>query len=473
MQRLSPLDASFLHLESAQTPMHISSLAIYEGPAPADAELVDMLERRLPLVPRFRDRLRTVPFAAHRPVWVNDIDFDVSSHVRRVRLFGRAGERELLDLTGRLLAQPLDRSRPLWEMWLIEGLEKGRFAILSKTHHSLYDGVSGVDIHAVLLDASPDGRPDEVLEWGEYERSPSNTEMVAHALQDRTREAIDIARGTFRAITNPRRTISEARSLVRGTTELARTIMRPAPALRLNKEIGARRRYSVGRGSLEDVKALRKSLGVSVNDTILAAVAGGLRDWFDYRGVRPRNVRVMVPVSVRTDDDESFGNRVAMIVVPLPVTKSDPLRRLELIHNAMNEAKTSGQIEAGDAIVRMSAALPAPAVAAVSQLQARFRAFNLLVTNIPGPQFPLYLLGRRLLELYPQAPLAANQALAIGALSYDGKIGFGLLADHDLVPDVDVLSSGIERSLEEITSVQAHPAARAEKKARDLVLISS
>jgi diacylglycerol O-acyltransferase len=473
MERLSSLDASFLYLERARTPMHISSLAIYEGPPPAEEEMIEMLDRRMPLVPRFRDRLAKIPFGAHRPVWINDVNFDISAHVRRVRLFGRGGESELMELVGSLLSQPLSRSRPLWEMWLIEGLSEGRFAVLSKTHHSLWDGVSGVDLHAILLDASPDAKPDEPFTWDEMEREPSAPELLAHAISDRTKEAFDLARGVVNAARDPRRAINEATSLVRGTAEFARSIIRPAPKSRLNRTTSTRRRYSLARGSLADDKALRRSLDVSVNDAILASVAGGLRDWFDHRGVHPHDVRVMVPVSVRSDDDSTLGNRVAMVVVPLPVTKADPLHRLELISASMNEAKTSGQIEAVDAIARMSAVLPTAGIAAVTQLQSRFRAFNLVVTNIPGPQFPLYLLGRKLLELFPQAPLAPNQGLSVGALSYDGTLGFGLLADHELVPDVDVLSSGIERSLREITSVATRGAASARKTARELSLVSN
>lgn len=452
MERLSALDASFLYLESARTPMHISSLAIYDGPPPAEEELIQMLDRRMPLVPRFRDKLVRVPGGGHRPMWVNDPDFDIAAHVQRVRVPAPT-ESELLRITGRLLSQPLCRTRPLWEMWLIEGLRDDRFAVLSKTHHSLWDGVSGVDLHAVLLDATPDGaRGDEPkLEWDESERMPSRVELVADAIEDRTREALSSAAGFIRAATDPRRTIREITSFAQGATEFARSMIRPAPRTLLNRNVSSRRRYALARGSLADVKQLKQTYGTTVNDALLASVAGGLREWNEHRRQRPRDVRVMVPVSVRSADDESFGNRVAMVIIPLPVTEEDPIARLELVHDAMQEAKSSGQVAAADVIVRMSSFLPPAGIAAVTQLQSRFRAFNLLVTNIPGPPFPLYLLGRRLRELYPQAPLAANQGVSVGALTYDGKIGFGVLADHDLVPDVGVLANGIERSLRELT----------------------
>ena len=476
MERLSALDASFLYLESARTPMHISSLAIYDGPPPEDRELVEMLDRRMPLVPRFRDRLMRVPGGGHRPVWVNDPDFDITAHVQRVRL-PAPSESELMRITGRLLSQPLCRTRPLWEMWLIEGLRDDRFAVLSKTHHSLWDGVSGVDLHAVLLDAAPVApRDDEPkLEWDEIERAPSRLELIADALEDRTRESFEFATSVVRAAADPRRAIRDITSFARGAGEFARSMIRPAPRSRLNSTVGSRRRYALARGSLADVKELKQTLGATVNDAILAAVAGGLREWNEYRGESPQDVRVMVPVSVRAEEDSTLGNRVAMVVIRLPVTERDPLVRLKLIHSTMHEAKRSGQVAAADAIVRMSSFLPPAGIAAVTQLQSRFRAFNLLVTNVPGPQFPLYLLGRRLRELYPQAPLAANQGLSVGALTYDGKIGFGVLADHDLVPDVDVFALGVERSLREITwaggrDVGVAPAARVN---RELTLVGN
>ncbi len=473
MQRLAPLDASFLHLESERTPMHISSLAIYEGPPPADDELVDMLDRRMPLVPRFRDRLVRVPGGGHRPLWVNDPNFDMAAHVQRVRLPAPTNF-ELMRITGRILSEPLTQTRPLWEMWLIEGLRSNRFAVLSKTHHALWDGVSGVDLHAVLLDASPDAQPRESLEptWSEIERTPSPVELIAGAAQDRLHETRELASNVTRALRDPRRTIAEASSFLKGTTELARTMIRPAPRTPLNKTIGSRRRYALAQGSLTEAKRLKSTLGVTVNDAILAAVAGGMRDWCEHRRRRPKDMRVMVPVSVRSEGDDAFGNRVAMVIISLPISLDDPIERVETVHRHMAHAKSSGQIAAGDAIVRMSSFLPTAGIAAMTHLQSALRAFNLLVTNIPGPQFPLYLLGRRLVELYPQAPLAANQALSIGALTYDGAIGFGVLGDHDALPDIDVIASGIERSLAEITTTGAAET-KTPVRQRELSLVGS
>ena len=453
MDRLSALDASFLYLEGPRTPMHISSLAIYEGPPPPDTELRAMLERRMALVPRFRQRLATVPFGSHRPVWIDDEDFDLGAHVEHVAL-GEPSKEALMQLAARVLSQPLCRTRPLWEMWMITGLHKGRFAILSKTHHCLWDGVSGVDLHAVLLDDSPNGRPEEPDGSFEPRPEPSGFGMLLHATRDRIRETIDATRTIIDAVRDPRATWRSAGDLVGEATSFARSFVRSAPSSTLNGRIGSRRRYATGSGSLLETKDLKHTLGATVNDVVLAAVAGAIRQWQIRRGEVPHDVRVMVPVSMR-DETQTLGNRVAMVLVDLPVTDRTALMRLDRVQQAMRAAKASGQIAGADVLTRLSGFMPPTVVAAMTRAQEIARPFNLVVTNIPGPQQPLYVLGRRLLELYPQAPLAANQAVSIAALSYDGKLGFGVLADRDRVPDVDVLTRAIETSLDELCDAGA------------------
>jgi WS/DGAT/MGAT family acyltransferase len=429
--------------------MHISSLAIYEGPPPPDDELRAMLERRLPLVPRFRQRLATVPLSGHRPVWIDDESFDIETHLQHVALF-EPSDQALHALAGRILSAPLCRTRPLWEMWLITGLAKQRFAVLSKVHHSLWDGVTGVDLHAVILDDSPDAPRDEHIEPFEPAPEPNALGLLFGAARDRVQEAVDTTRGLTRAARDPRGTFRSLRNLARDATSFAGSVLRPAPNSELNERIGSRRRYAVARAPLNEIKDLRVTLGASVNDVILAGVAGAIRQWQRHRGLEPVDLRVMVPVSVRTDDDDAVGNRVAMVVVDLPVADRTSLMRLDRVHTAMESAKRSGHIAAGEAITRMSGLLPPSAVAAMTRIQSVTRPFNLVVTNIPGPQQPLYLLGRRLLELYPQAPLAANQGLSIGALSYNGTVGFGLFADHDTMADVDYLAHALEGSMDDL-----------------------
>jgi WS/DGAT/MGAT family acyltransferase len=452
--RLSALDASFLYLDGPSTPMHISSLAIYEGPMPAPEELTKHLARRLPLVPRFRQRLETVPFNAHRPVWVSDPSFDLEAHLNHVALPWPGTETQLSDLVARILSHPLSRTRPLWEMWLIDGLSGDRFAILSKTHHSLWDGVSGVDLHSVLLDIEPQPHTQPELRLAPAVPLPTRAQLFTNGVRERFGEAIGFARSSLRAVRDPRAVVRSAAELAAGTASLAGSLVRPAPDSALNGDIGSARRFSLGRASLEDLKRLKDAYGTTVNDAVLAAVAGALRIWHLHRGVVPRDLKVMVPVSVRAENDwGTLGNRVVMLVVALPVSQDDPVLRLKTVHNTMQTAKRSAQVSAGDALVKASAFLPPQAVAGVSWAQAHYRAFNLLVTNVPGPQFPLYLRGRRLLELFGQAPLAANQGLSIAALSYDNKIGFGLLADHTLVPDVECLAEGIEASTNELRTL--------------------
>lgn len=325
MDRLSPLDASFLYLEGPRTPMHISSLAIYEGPPPRNADLLNMLEARLPLVPRFRQRLATVPFGAHRPMWVDDEAFDLGAHVQHIAA-PEPTEDCLLQLTGRILSQPLCRTRPMWEMWLITGLARDRFAILSKTHHSMWDGVSGIDLHSVLLDSSPDVRREETLPF-EPEPEPSGFGMLMHATRDRLDETKRVLTTAREIVADPSKAVRTVSRFARDASGLATSFLRPAPRSPMNAPIGARRRFAVARGSLGEVKDLRYTLGASVNDVILAAVAGAVRQWQLRRGEEPQDVKVMVPVSIRTEHDGP-GNRVAMVTIDLPVADRTALMRL-------------------------------------------------------------------------------------------------------------------------------------------------
>ncbi len=450
--RLSALDASFLYLDGPSTPMHISSVAIYEGPPPPADELKRHLLGRLPLVPRFSQRLEMVPLNGHRPVWVTDPDFDIEAHLHRVALPSPGSDAELRDLCGSIFAQPLCRTRALWEMWLIDGLQHGRFAILSKTHHALWDGISGVDLHSVLLDVGPDAAPLPVIEDSVADQPPTRAQLVTAAIRDQVKDGFGVVRGLFRVARDPIGTARSLADLAVGGATLAASIVRPARPSLLNTELGSGRRYALGRASLHDIKKLKERFGATVNDAVLASVAGGLRKWHIHRGMEPRDMKIMVPVSVRDASDRgTLGNRVVMLVVHLPVSQEDALLRLKAVHETMTSVKSSAQVSAGEAFVRMSSFMPAQVVAGVSRAQAYFRSFNLLVTNVPGPQFPLYLRGRRLLELFPQAPLAANQALSIAALSYDGRLSFGLLGDHATLPDIEVLAEGLEESMDELT----------------------
>ncbi len=452
-ERLSSLDTSFLHLEGPTTPMHISSLAIYEGPPPRVSEVARGISDRLHLVPRFRQKVAHVPFGGHRPVWVDDPDFDLDCHLSHVRLPDPGSEEQLQALCGRLLSQPLDPTRPLWEIWLVDGLSDGRFALLSKTHHALWDGITGADIHTVLLDTEPEPVPTIGEPW-EAAPPPGATDLLAEAAADRVGDLPRLARGARGGLRRPREALRQATELAAGSADFLRKTAAPAPRCPLNVPIGGRRRFELVRARLSELQAPKAAFGTTVNDALLAAVAGALRTWLRTRGIEPRDLRAMVPVSLRPGPGRGeFGNRVAMLIVPLPCGEPDPARRLEIVHDAMGAEKASGQVRAGEVVTRVADLAPPITVAALTRLQSVQRAFNVLVTNVPGPSFPLYLRGRRLLELYPQAPLAANQALGIAAMSYDGGLGFGLLADHDALPDVDVIGKALAESVAEISEL--------------------
>jgi WS/DGAT/MGAT family acyltransferase len=417
MDRLSALDTSFLHLDTPTTPMHISSLAIYEGPTPSDDELRDMLASRLHLIPRFRQRIAEVPFGQHRPVWIDDTQFDLDAHLHHVALPAPGSDEQLRDVVEGLLATPIDRCRPLWEMWLIDDVFGGRFALLSKVHHALWDGVTGADIHAVLLDASREadvGRPEPWTPRPE----PTPAQLLARAVRDRLSEPIAALRDARRGLRDPGRVLQRTTRLAVGGAASLAAMIQPAPPSPLNVPTGSRRRYELVRAPMADFKSIGTTFGTTINDVVLTVVSGALRRWMEHRGVQPYDLRAMVPVSVRRRADRGVpGNRVSMFLVRLPVALVDPIKRLTELHAVMARNKRSTQTQATDLVTELAAFAPAQVVAAATRMQSIARMFNLVATNIPGPQFPLYLLGRRLVELFPQAPLAANQALSIEVMS--------------------------------------------------------
>lgn len=455
--RLSSLDVSFLYLEESTTPMHVGGMSIFavpEGGFDYD-RLVRHIRRRIAFVPRYRQRVRWVPGHISSPVWVDDESFDVTYHVRRSALPRPGTDIQLRELTARIMSRPLDRNRPLWEMYLVEGLEGGRFALLTKTHHAMVDGVSAVDIGEVLLDASPEPRetpPDTWRPAGE----PSGLQLVADAVGDWVRRpsaAVEAVRG---GVGDVRRTAGRALSAAGGVLAMARTVSRQAPGSPLNAEIGEQRRYATCDTDLDDYKAIRKTHGGTVNDVVLAVVSGGLRSWLMTRGesVAPSTaVRAMVPVSVRSEDQSgSLGNRVSSYLVDLPVGEASPVMRLHQVSYAMNAHKETGQAVGADALIGLAGFAPPT----LHSLGARVgsglsrRLFNVVVTNVPGPQFPLYAAGARLLATYPVVPLAKGQAVSIGLTSYDGGVYFGLNADRDAMSDVDVLSQCLTDALAEL-----------------------
>ena len=455
--RLSPLDVSFLHMETPTTAMHVGGVAIFEPPAGGFDydKLVELIQQRIGLVPRYRQKVRWVPGKLANPVWVDDPDFDVTYHVRRSALPKPGTDAQLRDLVGRLQSRQLDRNRPLWEIYLVEGLQGGRVAIVTKTHHAMVDGRSAVDIGTVILDLEPTPRevPDD--DWAPA-KAPNALGLVVGAFSDylaKPTAAIDTIRS---AVVDVRETANKVGTLAGGVLAQVKTMARQAPQSPLNVPIGEQRRFGMATTDLDDYKRVRKAHGGTINDVVLATVSGALRTWLLTRGetVTPTTVvRAMVPVSVRTDTQKGeLGNRVSSYFVDLPVGEPSPVMRLHQVSYAMRAHKESGAAVGADALIQLSGFAP-PTITALGARTASSltrRLFNLVVTNVPGPQFPLYAAGARMLSMYPVVPLAKNQAISIGLTSYNGGVFYGLNCDRDAMPDVDVLASCIEEALAEL-----------------------
>jgi diacylglycerol O-acyltransferase / wax synthase len=467
LDRLTPIDASFLHQEGPAAHMHIGGLLLFEGPAPAFDDFLDHVRGRLHLVPRYRQKLATPPLEAGRPLWVDDPSFNIEFHVRQTALPAPGTEEQLLQLVARIASQQLDRTKPLWEMWLVEGLRPGSgdgpdaFALISKTHHSLVDGVSGVDLATVLFDLSPEPAPPAPgLEPWQPHAEPSGAELVLAGVRDAVTATTGAAAAAVGAVAQPRRTAARLRDALEGLGEIVWAGLNPAPETPLNVPIGPHRRYAVVRQRLADYKVVKNAFGGTVNDVVLTVVAGALADWLRSRGVRTEGfeMRALVPVSVRTADQRgTLGNQLTVMRGPLPVYVADPVTRLGVVREAMDGLKESKQAVGAATLAAVQHLAPPTVLAQASRLNFSTRLFNLLVTNIPGPQVRLYVLGRRLLELFPIAFLPQNHALAIAIMSYDGAVDYGLLGDFDALPDIELIAEGIDRALGELLAAARAP----------------
>ncbi len=434
--------------------MHIGGVLIFEGPPPEFTDYLDHVRGRLHLVPRYRQKLATPPLDTGRPLWVDDPSFNLEYHVRHSALPPPGTERQLFLLTGRIASQPLDRSKPLWENWLVEGLEGDRFAIISKTHHALVDGVSGVDLATVMLDLQPKVMPPPAdLEPWQPKPEPSGADLVLAGVRGLVNTSASlITRGVY-AASHPLGTLKIARDAVEGVGEIVWAGLNPAPETPLNVEIGPHRRYAVVRQQLEDYRRVKNAFGGTVNDVVLTVVSGALAKWLRSRGIRTEGLemRALVPVSVRTREHRgSLGNQLTVMRGPLPIYIDDPVARLRFVRQAMDGLKESKQAVGAATLVAVNNLAPPTILAQASRLNFSTRLFNLLVTNIPGPQMPLYVLGRRLEDLFPVAFLPNNHALAIAIMSYNGGIGYGLLGDYDALADIDVVADGVDSSLREL-----------------------
>ena len=462
-ERLSGLDTSFLHLERSGAHMHVASTSVFEGEAPTHAEFRDHIASRLHLVPRFRQKLRFVPFDQGRPVWVDDPHLNLDYHVRQTALPAPGSDEQLRNLAARIFSQQLDRSKPLWELWLVEGLTGDRFAIIGKSHHALVDGVSGVDITTVLFDLDPEpaGAPDKAPPWL-ARPEPTDLQLLSQAWKERLTSPQEIYRGMRAALRGPRQVLKGV-----GATSKMVSAGMAAPDTVFNVEIGPHRRFQMTQSDLADLKRVKDAHGGTVNDVILSIVAGGIGKYLRARGhdTAGLELRAMVPVSVRAEEEHgALGNRISAMMAPLPVWCEDPVERLQLMTGEMGDLKSSGQAVGAEILTKLTDFAPSTIASQAARLQPAQRFFNLVVTNVPGPQFPLYVLGRKMESIFPMVPLARRQALCVGIMSYNGQVNFGLIGDFDAMADLDSFALDLEAATREV--IETAPAKKAKKAAK-------
>jgi diacylglycerol O-acyltransferase len=463
LDRLTAIDASFLHQEGPDSHMHVGALTRFEGPPPPFGEILDAFRSRLHLVPRYRQKLNFPPAGTGRPLWIDDPSFNIEYHVRQTALPRPGSEAQLQRLAGRIFSQQLDRSKPLWEVWVVEGLNDGGFALITKTHHALIDGIAGVDIAQVMFDLGPVPaeipHPDEP--W-HAQPEPSAAHVLAAGALGLARTSVRTAAGAVALAARPGHALRSAREAAEGLGEVAWAGLNPAPETPLNVEIGPHRRFVGVRSSLADFKLVKDTFGGTVNDVVLTVVSGALREFLQARGVRTEGLelRALVPVSIRGRDDRgTLGNRIAVMRGPLPVYIEDPVARLRAVRSAMDGLKESKQAVGAEVLTSVQNFAPPTILAQASRLNFSTRLFNLIVTNVPGPQFPLYVRGRELLDVFPIAFLPRKHALAVAIMSYNGHMNFGLLGDYDALPDIARVGEGIEDALAELV-ILAHAQSR-------------
>jgi diacylglycerol O-acyltransferase / wax synthase len=452
MDWMSPMDASFLHIEGPMNPMHIGGVSIFEGPAPAFERFEGMVAGKLARVPRYRQKVRFVPLGLGRPVWVDDPHFNLTYHLRHTALPPPGSDEQLRRTAARIFAQRLDRDKPLWEIWMVEGLGDDRWALLSKVHHCMVDGVSATDLMTVMFE--PEDPAAAAADSWEPAPEPSGMELVTRTLTHRTFNPSEQLRSVRAAVRTPRATLGQGIDLLKGITASA-GVLRPLGSSSLVGPVGPHRKWSTAHVPLSDVKLVRTALGGTVNDVVLTIVSGGLRDLLESRGepVSDRTIRALVPVSVRQPGERGvYNNRVSAMFAELPIGVADPVTRLDSIRAQMDGLKQSKQAVAGDVLTSLSGFAPPMLLALGARLAARSPSLGVQtgVTNVPGPQQPLQTLGRTLLESFPFVPVIGQVRISIAIFSYDGGLYFGVTGDYDSSSDVDILTAGVERSMTEL-----------------------
>ena len=438
-------------MERAGAHMHVASTIVFEGPAPSHEEFRDHIASRLHLVPRFRQKLRSVPLGQGRPVWVDDPHLNLDYHVRQTALPAPGSDEQLRNLAARIFSQQLDRSKPLWELWLVEGLAGGRFAIVGKSHHALVDGVSGMDITTVLfdLDREPQGRPANPPRWL-ARPEPTDLKLLSDAMRERLTSPAEIVRGVRHAVRGPRKLLRDfsatSRMLGAGIS---------APSTPFNVEIGPHRRFAMTQADLAELKRVKDAHGGTVNDVILSVVTGAIGNYLRARGhdTDELEMKAMVPVSIRAEEEHgALGNRISAMMAPLPVWCDDPVERLRIVTERMGDLKGSGQAVGAEILTKITDFAPTTIASQAARLQPAQRFFNLVITNVPGPQFPLYVLGRQMESIFPMVPLARRQALCVGIMSYNGQVNFGLVGDYDAMADLESFALDLEAALAEVVA---------------------
>ncbi|CAB4860058.1 unannotated protein [freshwater metagenome] len=452
---MGPLDALFLHAEDGINHMHIASCAIFAGPAPSIDEMTRLIESKLPALTRYRQRVQFVLGGLGHPVWVDDPHFSLRSHVHHVTLSPPGSLRDLERLMGELMSSELDRRRPLWDAWLVQGLTRGRWALISKVHHCMVDGIAGTGLMTVLLDLDPDAPLAPIQPWLPVP-APSSVALAAGALARLAAAPVRGALALRTAGLGSRRRGDRLGDVVTGLRSLGERLAAPSPALSIEGAIGPRRRWAAARCTLADVRTIRNEFGGSVNDVVLAAISGAFRTLLVERGDAIDEtvvLRSLVPVSVRHPGDATSNNQVSLIVAELPVGIADPVERLHRMCAQMTELKASHQSDAGEAVEAAGEFLPPvmlslgtrAVVAMLHRVPQRF--INTVTTNVPGPQFPLYALGREMLEYLPFVPIAEGVRIGVAIMSYNGRITFGVTGDDGTAPDVHRMAERIEAEI--------------------------
>jgi diacylglycerol O-acyltransferase len=449
--RLSTLDASFLEVESPEAHMHVGWAALFAPPRgrprPTFEELRDHIAGRMSRAPRYRQKLAPVPLGVNDPVWVDDEDFDIARHVRR------APWTDIEQATDEVMSTQLDRNRPLWELWIADRLADGRIGVVGKAHHAMVDGLAAVELATLLLDPTPEPAPAEPDAW-RPQPPPGALSLLVDGVLDRGAQALEVAGWPLRLARRPWRLAALPREGVRGLRALVDSV-RPAPtSTGLNEPISPRRHLARAHASLDDLRRIKQLFGTTVNDVVLAIATGGVRRFAERRGDRPMRLKAMVPVSVRGEDGAGvLGNQISFVFVDLPCDEPDPLRRLMTVKEEVDARKRSGEPEGADEVLRALGYAPRTVRKLLSKVVASPRIFNLVVSNIPGPREPVYMLGCELQEAYPVVPLADRHALSIGLTTIKDQAFFGVYADDASLPDADVLAECLEESVDELLAL--------------------